>query len=127
MENLLQDIPRIVVYIDNVFITGPNESSPNESSHMAALKEVLRRMEQAILGLSRGKCLFMAPSVEYLGYKINADGLHPLPEKVRKFELSKRFPNQGTQLSSRATLDSSRTMAVFCLICSMFYLTYTGC
>ena len=39
-------------------------------------------MEQASLRLSKGKLLFMAPSVEYLGYKIDADGLYPLPEKV---------------------------------------------
>ena len=77
MENLLQDIPGVVVYIDDVLITGPDESG-----HVVVLEEVLRRMEQAGLRLSKGKCLFMAPSVEYLGYKIDADGLHPLPEKV---------------------------------------------
>ena len=61
----------------DVLITGPDESG-----HMVALKEVLRRMEQASLRLSKGKLLFMVPSVEYLGYKIDADGLYPLPEKV---------------------------------------------
>ena len=76
MENLLQDIPGVVVYIDDVLITGPDESG-----HMVALEEVLRRMEQAGLRLSKGKCLFMVPSVEYLGYKIDAEALHPLPEK----------------------------------------------
>ena len=113
MENLLQDIPGVVVYIDDVLITGPDESG-----HMVALEEVLRRTEQAGLRLSKGKCWFMASSVEYLGYKINAEGLHPLPEKVRAIE---KAPN------SRPTLDSSRTMAVFCLICPLFYLPSTGC
>ena len=69
MKNLLQDIPGVVVYIDDVLITGPDESG-----HIAALEEVLRRMEQAGLRLSKGKCSFMAPSVEYVGYKIDADG-----------------------------------------------------
>ena len=93
MENLLQDIPGVVVYIDDVLITGLEESG-----HMVALKEVLRRMEQAGLRLSKGKCLFMAPSVEYLGYKIDADGLHPLPEKVRAIEKApKPREHYGTQ------------------------------
>ena len=73
------------MYIDDVLITGPDESG-----HIAALEEVLKRMEQASLRLSKGKCLFMAPSVVYLGYKIDAEGLHPLPEKVRAIE---RAPN----------------------------------
>ena len=59
MENLLQDIPGVVVFIDDVLITGPDESC-----HMVALEEVLRRMEQAGLRLSKGKCLFMASHSE---------------------------------------------------------------
>ena len=77
MESLLQDIPGVVVYIHNVLITGLDESG-----HIAGLEEVLSRMEQAGLRLSKGKCLFMSPSVEHLGYKIDANGLHPLLEKV---------------------------------------------
>ena len=94
MENLLQDIPGVVVYIDDVLITGPDESG-----HMVALEEMLRTMEQAGLRLSKGKCLFMAPSVEYLGYKIDADGLHPLPEKVRAIEMAPK-PRNTTELKA---------------------------
>ena len=94
MENLLQDIPGVVVYIDDVLITGHDEST-----HMAALEEVLKRMEQAGLCLSKSKCWFMAPSVEYLGYKIDADGLHPLPEKVRAIEKAPK-PKSTTELKA---------------------------
>ena len=94
MENLLQDIPGVVVYIDDMLITGPDKSG-----HMVALEEVLRRMEQASLRLSKGKCLFMAPSVEYLGYKIDADGLHPLLEKVRAIEKAPK-PRNTTELKA---------------------------
>ena len=47
MKNFLQDIPGVVVYIDDVLVTGPNDDS-----HMASLEEVLRRMEWASLRLS---------------------------------------------------------------------------
>ena len=77
MESLLQDIPGVVVYIDDILITGQDETS-----HLTALEEVLCRMERAGLCLNRDKCKFIAPEVEFLGCKIDAKGLHPLPEKV---------------------------------------------
>ena len=33
--------------------------------------------------LKRSKCIFLAESVEYLGYKISQEGLRPTKEKVR--------------------------------------------
>ena len=32
--------------------------------------------------MKRDKCAFLQPSVEYLGHKVNAEGLHALPSKV---------------------------------------------
>ena len=78
MESILRGIPRVVVYIDDILVTGPNEEA-----HLTSLKEVLRRLEEAGLRLRRKKCVFLAPSVEYLGYVIDAHGLHPVQEKVR--------------------------------------------
>ena len=42
----------------------------------------LKRMEDAGLRLKRSKCHFVTPSVEYLGHRIDRDGLHPTDEKV---------------------------------------------
>ena len=94
IENLLQDIPGVVIYIDDVLITGSDDKS-----HMAALEEVLQRMKQAGLRLSRNKCHFMATSVEYLGYKIDAEGLHPLLGKVRAIEKAPR-PRKVSELKA---------------------------
>lgn len=33
--------------------------------------------------MKTSKCEFMVPSVQYLGHRIDAQGLHPLQEKVR--------------------------------------------
>ena len=78
MENLLQQIPGVVVYIDDILITGTNEEE-----HLAALEVVLTKLEQAGLRVQRNKCIFMAPSVVYLGHMIDEHGLHPVPEKVQ--------------------------------------------
>ena len=45
------------------------------------------------------KCKFLAPSVSYLGYKIDGEGLHPLPEKVKAIQ-DAPTPKNVTELKS---------------------------
>ena len=68
----------MVTYIDDVLVTGPDDNS-----HIATLDEVMSRLEKANLRLQKAKCSVMRDSVEYLGYKIDANGVHPLPHKVQ--------------------------------------------
>ena len=77
MEGLLGGIPGVVVYLDDILVVGETEAE-----HVAALGEVLKRLEEAGLRLRKDKCSFMAASVTYLGYCIDDQGLHPVPEKV---------------------------------------------
>ena len=81
MESLLQGIPGVVVYIDDILITGATEQD-----HLQALEEVLSRLEKAGLRAKKSKCKFMVPSVDYLGHRIDAEGLHPLPDKVKAID-----------------------------------------
>ena len=62
MEGLLQDIPGVVVYIDDVLIT----DKTNED-HLQSLEMVLKWMEDAGMLLKKDKCCFMTKSVPYLG------------------------------------------------------------
>ena len=78
MEGLLQGIPHVSIYLDDILVTGTSEAE-----HLATLDKVLSRLEEAGLRLKRNKCAFMLPSVEYLGHKISAEGLQPSEEKVR--------------------------------------------
>ncbi len=54
-----------------------------EEDHLRTLEIVLARLQNAGLKLKKDKCLFMASSVVYLGYLIDADGLHPIPDEVK--------------------------------------------
>ena len=81
MESLLKGIPGVTVYLDDVLITGATEAK-----HMNALEEVLRRMRRAGLRLRREKCVLMTSSVVYLGHRIDAEGLHPVSEKVEALQ-----------------------------------------
>ena len=78
MDNILQGIPGVMVYLDDILITGPTVSE-----HLQSLETVLDRLAKAGLHVKKNKCIFMSSSVIYLGHKIDSEGLHPLPDKVR--------------------------------------------
>ena len=88
MESLLGNIPGVVVYIDDILITGKADEE-----HLVALEEVLERLQKAGLRLKKPKCVFMAASVQYLGHRIDAQGLHPKPEKVEAVKNAPRPKN----------------------------------
>ena len=78
MENLLQGIPRVCVYLDDILVTGATEQE-----HLANLAQVLQRLETAGMKLKRPKCAFLLKSVSYLGHVISAEGLHTAELKVK--------------------------------------------
>ena len=78
MENLLQGIPRVCVYIDDILVTGATEEE-----HLANLAQVLQRLESTGMRLKQEKCAFLLKSVSYLGHVISTEGLHTSDSKVK--------------------------------------------
>ncbi len=72
METILQGVPHVCVYMDDILVTGSSVAE-----HLTTLEEVLCRLDTAGVRLKRDKCAFMLPSVEYLGHRISAAGLQP--------------------------------------------------
>ena len=77
MESLFQSIPGVIVYIDDVLITGKNDEE-----QLKSLETVSKRIKDAGMLLKREKCIFMMKSVSYLGHVIDCQGLHPTQDKV---------------------------------------------
>ena len=78
LECVLADIPRVCIFLDDILVTGKTREE-----HVANLRWVLRRLDEAGLKLNNDKCEFFNQSVVYLGHKIDRDGLHPTDDKVR--------------------------------------------
>ena len=77
MESLLQDVPCICVYLDDILVMGKSQAD-----HLKNLSDVLTRLENASMRLKKNKCVFMMSVVEYLGHKITKDRLQPAEPKV---------------------------------------------
>ena len=78
IESVLQGIPRVVAYLDDILVSGATQDK-----HLSTLEAVFDRLEEAGLRVQEDKCQFMVPSITYLGYQIDAEGLHPLEDKVQ--------------------------------------------
>ena len=56
-------------------------------------------MREAGLWLRKDKCVFLAPSVVYLGHRIDEQGLHPVAEKLQALQEAPR-PTNVSELKS---------------------------
>ena len=94
MEGRLAGIPRTVVRVDDILVTGEDTQQ-----HLENLGSVLRSLKANGLRLKRSKCTFFSPSVIYLGFRISSQGVEPLQEKVGAV-LEAPTPKDTTQLKS---------------------------
>ena len=63
IETLLQGIPGVWNYLDNILVTGKTEAD-----HLNNLGAVLSKLKSVGMRLKRDKFYFMLPEVEYLGH-----------------------------------------------------------
>ncbi|XP_053229066.1 uncharacterized protein K02A2.6-like, partial [Podarcis raffonei] len=78
MDSLLKGIPGVTPFFDDVLIAGP---TPEEFEDR--LRTVLHRFQTAGLKVKREKCLLGVPQVDFLGFMVDAEGVHPTGDKVR--------------------------------------------
>nr|XP_028571635.1 uncharacterized protein K02A2.6-like [Podarcis muralis] len=78
MEDVLKGLPGVIPYFGDVLIAGGSEAEL-----ACRLREVLCRFQDAGLKVKKEKCQLGVPEVEFLGFLINADGIHPTPAKVK--------------------------------------------
>ena len=89
MDTILQGIPHVLCYLDDLLITGDTEKK-----HLQNLEEVLRCLQHHGITVKCEKCHFLKDVMEYLGHKVDADGLHTTTKKVRAVQQAPRPGNQ---------------------------------
>lgn len=77
IENLLRGIPNVVIYQDDITVTGKDLQD-----HIKNLKAVLDKLKTSNLKLNASKCKFFEKEISYLGFTINKNGLRKTHERV---------------------------------------------
>ena len=94
MDAILQGILNVIYYINDILVT-----RADDQTHLGNLAEVLQWLEQHRINLSKAKCSLMKPSVDYLGHRVDAEGLHTTADEVEAF-LKARVPTNVQELRS---------------------------
>ncbi|UYV65698.1 hypothetical protein LAZ67_3005173, partial [Cordylochernes scorpioides] len=77
MDNLFADMSGVACYIDDILVAGKDHRD-----HGQKLELVFKRLQEKGLRLNKDKCKFAVNAVEYLGFKIDKKGLHPISSKI---------------------------------------------
>jgi hypothetical protein len=80
MDQLLQDIPNVVCYLDDILI------ATSKADHLKTVEAVLKRLQQYNVKVKKEKCSFLKESVQYLGHIVSKEGLKPTSEKIKALQ-----------------------------------------
>ena len=94
MDQVLQGIPNVQCYLDDIIVTGKTMEE-----HLETLDVVLERLRAHGLKANKSKCNFLQDSVTYCGNVISSRGLHQFDGKVQAIAQMPR-PKDVTQLRS---------------------------
>ena len=77
MDEILEGLPHVFVYIDDILV-----ASETEEQHLQDLDAVFKQLDANGLVVNRQKCVLGKPSLEFLGYRVDKDGISPLGDRV---------------------------------------------
>lgn len=96
MNSVLQGLDYVYCYIDDVLI-----ASETTEQHEHHLRKVLKRLQRAGITVNPAKCIFDEPEIKFLGYLVSAEGIRPLPDKVKA---TQEYPKPKTVVELRRFL-----------------------
>lgn len=106
--------PFCFCYLDDIII-----ATPDFSTHLDVLKQVFTKLKEANLTVNLKKCQFCRPSLSFLGFVVDHQGLRTDPEKVTAI-LNYSVPKNTTEIKRLIGLVSwyRRFIKDFSTICS---------
>ena len=73
MASIFAGIPGVAIYLDNIVVHGATVESHDECLH-----RVFSALAKHHLTLNGEKCVFAAPAIEFVGFRLSADGIYAL-------------------------------------------------
>jgi len=92
MESILDGIPGVAVFLDDIRIAGKNINQ-----HFERLECVLKRLSEYKIRINFEKCAFLKDQISYCGYIISKKGILKEPKKIEAVQKMPR-PTNITQL-----------------------------
>ncbi len=77
--DLMEALEYVRAYIDSLLVI----TRGTLEDHLDKLREVLRRLREAVLKVNAIKSHFCTHEIEYLGYILTREGIKPQPKKVQ--------------------------------------------
>ena len=87
MDSIFSDVPNVCVYFDNLYITGKDDTE-----HFQTLQWVLKVIGDKGLKVNKDKCQFMLEEINFLGYKLNKQGIRPQDKKNKGKQRQSKTP-----------------------------------
>lgn len=81
LDEVLRDLDFCHSYIDDILV-----SSRDTSSHLEHLKQVFERLSQYGILINESKCRFGVSEVDFLGYRVTAEGTFPIADRVKTIQ-----------------------------------------
>ena len=84
MDSVTAQLNRVFVYLDDVLV-----ASESAEQHESDLRQLFSALRQHGLVVNKGKCVFGVREIDFLGHRVSARGISPLPDKVaavRRFQ-----------------------------------------
>lgn len=94
MDKIFTGMPGIFCFVDDILIAGRDEAE-----HLARLKAVLQVIQENGLRIRKDKCQFAVKLVEYLGFRIDGNGIHKTQDKIAAIKNAK-IPENVEELKS---------------------------
>ena len=88
MDTACRGLSFVFVYLDDILIF-----SRSQEEHTAHLRQLFGRLQEHGLVISLSKCKFGVNEIDFLGHRVNQQGVFPLPEKV---DAIRSFPTPTT-------------------------------
>ncbi len=77
MDGVLRDVPFAFAYLDDILV-----ASESHDDHHKHLKLLFQLLSANGLVLNKSKCVFGANELDFLGHRVTAQGIMPLPDRI---------------------------------------------